>query len=147
MTREQVETAFALMFKPLTDKGLVKTVSRRFRFWDQVPAGDKPCMFITKFEEENKVPTNATPNIQSFLMAIWIYTDAGQDQSVIPMTAINTILDNVTSMFKGSPVFGNVTLNGLVSDVRVNGNIKISDGSVDGNGVAFVPVKILLPSL
>lgn len=146
MTREQLDVAFESLFDPLLNSGALKTVSRRFRFWDQVTSADKPCMFITKFNEQNNAGNISTPTIITANYGLWIYTDAGQDQNSIPMTTLNNLLDSVSSAFVGSPIFGNVTLGGIAIDVRISGEIKITDGSIDGNGVAFVPVKILIPS-
>lgn len=144
-TRNEIMDLFEALFTPLTRDGTLKRIDRRFYLASKVPAADKPCLLITEHEEEFQNDNISDPGIITIDGALWIYTDAAQDQAIVPIKILNDLIDAVTNKIKPNPISGRVTLGNVVTDVRINGRVLKSAGDLDGNGVAMIPVQILLP--
>ena len=138
-SREQIMTAlFALVS---SSPGLV-TSFRRLRLWSDVPSGEKPALFM--YERAEKISNgNADLPITELNVDLFIYIDAGKDQSIAPITVLNPLVDAVVNALKPGPAFRSQTLGGLVSRCYIDGQIMKEPGDLDGDGIAIIPVKIL----
>jgi hypothetical protein len=121
--------------------------SRKFKTWDDVPHAARPAMFLVKTGEERThndfegLPPSITMDVTMF-----IYTWAPQSVAV-PDTQLQDILDSVDKALAPSPLMGSKqTLGGLVSHCWIEGRTLTIPGDLDGDGIAVIPLKILIPS-
>lgn len=139
-TREQVFTA---LFNLVSTSASFATASRRLKLWTDLGSGDKPAIFVAE-RGDNYVRHggDAMPAIVTYEADIFIYTDAGKDQGIVPATALNNLLDAVDAALAPNWT-GRQTLGGLVSHCWIEGKIMKDPGDLDGDGLAIIPVKIL----
>lgn len=138
-SREQIMQA---LFALVTASPAFVTKSRRLRLWGEVPSGEKPAIFM--YERDDNY-TNGKNYLQIVEMNVdlYIYIDAGKDQSIAPITALNPLVDAVDAALAPSRATGRQTLSGLVSNCYIDGKVMKDPGDLDGDGIAVIPVKIL----
>lgn len=125
------------------------TVSRRFRMWTDVPQDQRPALFIQqkKNSYSRAAQGESAPQKVTLNAILWIYTyhNVG-DQAVVPATDMNNLLDAIDRALQGSAMTGLQTLGGLVSHCWIEDDVDFDAGDIDGDGVATIPVKILVPT-
>lgn len=154
LTREAILTALYGLITPLvvannaspTTGQPFRYSSRRMQLWSDVPAANKPAIFLSEGPENDEREELSEPNQQRLSAFIWIYTDVGKDESIVPATVMNNLIDTVRTAIKPSPLTGVQTLGNLVIDVSVIGKTLKDPGDLDGNGVARIPLRIIVPS-
>jgi len=142
-TREQVATA---LFALLLTSGNYVTSSRRLQTIDQVGPLDKPALFMVEHKEQHAKGKNITPAIRTMDVDVFIFISVGQDPNVVPMTALNNLIDAIDPVSGGVLApgpNGQQTLGGLVTNCYIDGDVVKVPGDFDGNGVAVVPIKVL----
>lgn len=142
MNRELVLLA---LFNLLSNAASFATVSRRLRLWSSVAPADKPALIMVDKTDVYQRASEAVPEAITMQIDVYIYTDAGSDQSGIPSTALNTLLDAVDTALLPDRLTGKQTLGGLVSHCWIEGRVMKDAGDIDGNGVAVIPIRILIP--
>lgn len=126
---------------PLTTGFL--TFSRRLKPWGGVTA--QPALFLRDPEEELEYP-NTVMQIQTIRAEVWIYSQAGQNPDIAPITGLNNLLDAAqAAMAPDNPMTNQFTLGGLVSWCRMVGKIDKSPGDLDGQAIAVADVEIIVP--
>ena len=106
----------------------------------------KPAMFLVQEGSEYTFQSETTPAKVALHCKVFIYTAAGKDPNSIPATQMNNILDAIDSVLAPSDlVVGRQTLGGLVSHCRIEGMNLEEDGSLDGDGLAVLNIKLFLP--
>ncbi len=141
-SREAIYTA---LFNRLSAAAAFKTKSRRVKLWSDVNAADKPALFLAQRGESYKQGNEATPQRVTLKADVIIYTNVGKDPNVIPSTSLNDLVDAVDAALAGDVVTGRQTLGGLVSHCWIEGDILLEPGDLDGDGLAVIPVRILIP--
>jgi hypothetical protein len=119
------------------------TVSRRVRHWADVQKTDRPALFMTCHQE---VPTYRNENktaYQKLFVKLFVYIDSS-DKSSVPDTDLSVILDAIDSVISPPVYSPTLSLGGLVSHCRVDGQIMRDPGDLDGDGILIVPVAITL---
>lgn len=147
VTREQVMQALLDLFTPLTD---FKIVSRRLQHWSDVNGADQPALYIYEKPETHKRADQVTPAIRMLTADIFIYINVGNDPSAVPATQLNNLIDLIDPnsggvLFPDVQIQNRQTLGGLVYDCWIEGDILKVPGDLDGQGIAVIPVKILIP--
>jgi hypothetical protein len=142
MNRESILNA---LFARVSGAAAFATASRRLKLWSSVAPSDKPAIFVAERGDIYARASEATPETVTMQIELYIYSDAGHDQSVVPAGALNALLDAVDTALKPDALSGKQTLGGLVSHCWIEGKILKDAGDLDGSGVAVVPVKILVP--
>lgn len=119
--------------------GFVYT-SRRVKTADQLE-GLQPALMQSKFRETVDQAYGVSAK-RIFDVEWFIYFYQGDDDAI---TEIETdqILDAVDALFE--PLFGPVTLGGLVERVFVQGETMILGGNITGQVMIVVPLKIICP--
>lgn len=142
VTREQIMTAFgSLVF----NAGPFKTTGRRVQMWNQVSS--QPAAFVRnigdKYERHGALPPKIT-----MMVEIWLYDNsAGVDPNAAPGAALNALVDAVeAALAPDSKVSNELTLGGLVTRCRIEGECIFDPGDLDGQAKAVIPVHILVPS-
>jgi|ERR1039458_6156422 hypothetical protein len=138
-SREAIMTA---LFALVSGSASFVTASRRLQLWDTVPSASKPAIFMYERGDEYKGAERYLPPTVTMNVDLFIYIDAGKDQSIAPITVLNPLVDAVDTALKPGNN-GRQTLGGLVSHCYIDGKIMKDPGDIDGDGVAVIPVKIL----
>jgi hypothetical protein len=118
-------------------------VSRRLKLWSDVPKSQRPALFVTEHREQPNYQSEALPTKTTLSVDLFIYIDAS-DRNTIPAAALNTMMDALEAALKPQPSDNNrQTLGGLVSHCRIDGAVLKDPGDLDGDGLLWVPLKIL----
>jgi len=142
MNREAIITALFIL---VSASAPFATASRRLRLWSSVPSSEKPALFLAERGDTYARASEAVPEAVTMQLEIYIYTEAGKDESVVPASALNPLIDAVDAALAPSHLTGLQTLGGLVSHCWIEGKLMKDAGDLDGDGVAVIPVKILVP--
>lgn len=141
-----LETTISNAIGPSPGDGTLKTISRIWKIFADVDKLEQPAMFLQE-TPELFVNEKNTPRIQTLSVDLIIYTSRGYDDSVVPTTELNNVLDKVQDALKPSPVtFVQDLGRPEVSDVRINGSIEKYPGTEGGGNqaIAVVPIDIIL---
>ena len=141
MNRENIITA---LFNLVSASATFATASRRLQLWSSVPSSEKPAVFVVERGDTYRRASEAVPEAVTLEVDIYIYTDAGKDQSLVPASILNLLIDAVDTALAPNTLTGLQTLGGLVSHCWIEGKIMKDPGDLDGDGVAVIPVKILV---
>jgi hypothetical protein len=147
-TRNQATTA---LFELLVSSYAYEVSSRRFRFWDEVSADQKPALFLQDYAEEHTRNRALVPAQRTIMCACVIYIAKGMDQSSVPIDLLNDLIDAIDPVSGGvlkpdNIPAGRQTLGGLVYDCYIEGSVKKIPGDLDGQGMAEIPIKIIFNS-
>ena len=142
MNREDI---FEALFDLVANAAEFKTKKRRLKLWTEVNGSQRPALFVAQRGETYIRNSEAVPQKVVLKAEIYIYTDAGKDPNVIPATDLNKLVDAVDAALAPSPVTGRQTLGGLVSHCWIEGDVMTDPGDLDGDGMAIIPVRILVP--
>lgn len=119
------------------------TTGRRVQMWSQVAA--QPALFLRDSDEDMEY-LNGILQKQTINAEVWIYSKAGADPDIAPVTALNNLLDAVQSVFEPDDfISGRFTLGGLVEWCRLSGSIMKEPGDLDGQAIAIADVEIIVP--
>ena len=144
-TREAIYSALFNLSAGVTRNAGVSSFayrSRRVRTFSQIPEWPALCQAE---HDENVNARTSLPSIKT-LGAVWlIYHNVGKDETVIPATESNSILDALDTMFPddtSDPRYDRQTLGGLVHKVAISGRVIKEHGDLDGQALLIVPLKI-----
>lgn len=124
-----------------------RTKSRRVALWGDPEAAKplRPYIAMGVREETFVGGQDGPPAVRTYNVHFYIYTDATNVAD--PSSLLNGLLDAVQEALR-APLFpapGRQTLGGLVHNCWINGEIFKDPGDLDNDGMAIVPVKILVP--
>lgn len=121
------------------------TPTRRVKLWTDVPPEERPSMHQFEGHDEQWNWSN-TANPTVFLEAsIFVYTYA--PSGVIGAITLNQVLNAITNRLLPSGrdlTTGRQTLGGLVQWARIQGSVTRVPGDIDDDGMAIVPIRILV---
>lgn len=150
MQREAIYAALFAKLSALTAGGSPTfiTAERRLRHWNDVPAEECPYLGMTQgpqaIQQQKGLPPKWTLGAKLY---IYVKTNAQSDPTVVPATLLNPILDAVEAALAADDGANNaLTLGGLVSSVRISGQIDTSEGFLGDTEVAEIPIEIVVPS-
>ncbi len=130
---------------PINDRTSWALLSRRLKLWSDVASADQPALFVTEHGENLAYAAESLPGKTTLNVDLFVYISAGKDPDSVPARDLNVALDAIAACLAPDPVLGSQTLGGLVAHCRIEGRIVKDPGDLDGQGLAFVPVKILAP--
>jgi hypothetical protein len=144
MTREPIyEALFAL----LANLGGFVTASRRLRHWSDVGAIEQPALFLAQKSETAERP-RGLPTKWTCDVDVYLYCRA-PDETTAPTTVLNPLLDAIEAALlplAGDDVATNAqTLGGLAYHAWINGEIETDEGTLGGQSVAIVPIRVTVP--
>lgn len=147
VTREAVMAAFAALLQgvvfaqPVGGQTAFALVSRRLKLWPDVAKSQRPALFIAEHREQQAYQNEALPPKTTLSVDLFVYIDSS-DPNTVPAIALNVVLDAIETALK--PANGaRQTLGGLVSHCRIDGAVLKDPGDLDGDGLLWVPLKIL----
>src|SRR5579862_8742709 len=127
------------LFALVSGSASFNLASRRLKLWNEVAATDKPAIFMYERDDEYKGAERYVPPTVTMNVDLFIYIEAGKDQSVAPITVLNPLIDAVDAALAPSRTTGRQTLGGLVSHCYIDGKIMKDPGDLDGDGIAVIP--------
>jgi hypothetical protein len=148
-TREEV---FLALFAKLNTATLADGVtpafvfsSRKLVLWADCPMEKRPAMYLTERETNYRSgPTGLS--IRTLTALVFIYTNAKQaDDSNSGSKILNPLVDAVQEVMKPNTYDGRLDLGGLVHTAYIDGDLFFDPGDIDGDGMAIIPIKILMP--
>lgn len=129
---------------PINGHTSFATVSRRLKLWSDVPKSQRPALFVAEHREQPIYQSEALPIKTTMNVDLFVYIDSS-DQNTIPAVALNIMLDAIDAALKPAPADTNrQTLGGLVSHCRIDGQVLKDPGDLDGDGLLWVPLKLLV---
>lgn len=141
MNRKQIAQA---LFDLLKTASVFKSSSRRMKLWADVPASERPALYMHESAETYDNAEDFNPGSRTMRFKAFVYTNAS-DSPAAPVDQLNDILEAFETALAPNPLTGLQTLGGVVTHARINGEILKDAGDLDGDGVLVVPFEILLP--
>jgi len=148
VTRESILSAVftrlsgATFARPVTGKTGFAISSRRLKLWSDVAKTDRPSMFMTCHHEVSSYKSENTPAVLQFQLRIFIYLDSS-DTSIAPDSDISVILDAIDAALNPGPAEQRLTLAGVVSHCRIDGDVLRDPGDLDNDGLIIIPISIV----
>jgi hypothetical protein len=141
------EAAFSALFAAVSAAYPWGLAARRLRLWGEVPAALRPALFqLESGPETYQWPTPAAPK-RTLEAKLFLYFDA-RDPAAPGASAINAALDALDSALAPSGAdlaLGRQTLGGAVHDCKISGVPVRDPGDLDGDAIAVVAVRVVLP--
>ncbi len=141
------EAAFSALFAAVSAAYPWGLASRRMKLWSEIPAAMRPALFqLESGAEAYQWASPATPK-RTLEAKLFLYFDA-RDPSTPGASAINAALDALDAALAPSGAdsgLGRQTLGGAVHDCKIAGVPVRDPGDLDGDGLAVVSVKLVLP--
>jgi hypothetical protein len=133
------------LFALLQASATFPTAGRRLVFWNKV--AEQPALFLRNVGEEwIRGPTRLPPKLL-IDCEIWLYCNSGSNPDQAPAVGMNGLIDAVTAAIAPCQGQEAQTLGGLVTHCWIEGKTDIHPGDLDGQAIAVIPVKILVPNL
>lgn len=139
------ETIMEALLAQVTSGGAFITTGRRLLHWTKVAA--QPALFLRHVTDEYPPRPTGIPAKVVMECEVWIYSQGGADPDVAPDVAMNDLLDALEQSLSPPPAFRTQTLGGLVRHAWIEGKIEVHPGDLDGQAIAVVPIRILVPSI
>ena len=141
------EAAFSALFAAVSAACPWGVASRRLKLWSEVPAALRPALFqLEAGPETYQWPTPAAPK-RTLEAKLFLYFDA-RDPATPGASAINAALDALDAALAPAGAdlaLGRQTLGGAVHDCKINGVPVRDPGDLDGDAIAVVAVRLVLP--
>jgi hypothetical protein len=134
--REAIHSALASLLEAVPG---VKTFSRKLRHWSDVPASEQPALFMAAQNQAVIVDGLGIPPKRNLPVRLYLYS-----QSHDPALQ-NELLDALEKALEPAPNEIALTLGGLVSHCRIEGEIELDEGLLGEQAVAIIPISILVP--
>ena len=141
------EAAFSALFETLANAYAWGVASRRLRLWSDVPAAMRPALFQLEAGPETYQWTALATPRRTVEAKLFLYFDA-RDPLTPGASGINAALDAIDAAPAPQGVdlaAGRQTLGGAVYDCKVAGVPVRDTGDMDGDGLAVVGVRLVLP--
>jgi len=129
------------LFAKLSAIAGLNTTSRVLRPFSTVPASEQPALFLAP-RSQTAQRTRGLPTRWVIDVSVYVYTNRGNDTSVVPDTAMNLILDAIEAALEPVPGVEVQTLGGLCNQVLIEGVVETDEGALGEQAVAIVPVRI-----
>jgi hypothetical protein len=133
------------LFMRLTSAGNFATIGERLVYWTEV--AEQPALFVRYTGDEYAPRLTRMPAKVVVECEVWLYTKAGENPAVPPAIALAGLVDMVEQLLAPGPNAEAQTLGGQVTHCWIEGRTDIHPGDLDGQAIAVIPVKILVPSI
>jgi hypothetical protein len=124
---------------------LYNYASRRVQMFDQIPQDRRPALIQVEDGESYAQDFTGKPPRVTLRVKLIIYTWA-KGLQVPGITLLNPRIDAIERALAPPPLTFKQTLGGLVDHAWIEGEIIKVSGDLDGDGVAVVPINILVPA-
>lgn len=141
------EAAFSALFAAVSGAYAWGLASRRLRLWSEIPAAMRPALFQLEAGPEDYQWTSAATPRRAIEAKLFLYFDS-RDPLTPGASAINAALDAIDAALAPAAADlarGRQTLGGEVYDCKITGVPVRDTGDIDGDGLAVVSVRLILP--
>jgi len=139
------EAIYAALFAVVSQAAPFVTVSRRLKMWGDVPQEMQPALYMTQ-KPESVTQQRGLPAKHTLSADIFIYAKTGEDETQVPATILNPLVDAVESALAPDPTLGYFPLvvsGQTISHCWIDGQIDNDEGVLVSQAVAIIPVRIL----
>jgi len=136
------EPIYAATFDLACQAGTFLTMSRKLQHWSDVPANQRPALFMAQSNSVALAPT-ALGQPTRWMLPVKLYIYLSTKGADSPGEVANPIMDALDAIFAPHPAKGIQTLGGLVQWARIEGTIETAEGTLGDDEVIIVPVNIL----
>lgn len=141
--REQIAVA---LFDLLKERGAWKYAGRRLRMWTDMPPEHFPALFLTEWTEQRSYQGEGLPPGDIINYQVFVYCQTRDvAEGYVPTTQLNDLLEELDLALAPNVMTGRCDLGGLVSHAWIEGETLKFPGDLDGEGIAIIPVKVLVP--
>jgi hypothetical protein len=141
------EAAFSALFDTVAAAYPWGLASRRLRLWSDVPASMRPAFFQLEAGSEPHQWTQLAAPRRTLEAKLFLYFDS-RDPLIPGASALNGALDAIDAALVpqgADAAAGRQTLGGAVYDCKI-ASVPVRDtGDIDGDGLAMVSVRLVLP--
>ena len=141
------EAAFSALFAAVSTAYPWGLSSRRMRLWSETPSALRPALFQLEAGPASYLWTSAALPRRTLEAKLFLYFDS-RNPSIPGASAINAALDAIDAALTPAgrdAASGRQTLSGAVYDCKIN-SVPVRDcGDLDGDGLAVVSVRLVLP--
>lgn len=138
MTREPI---IAALFAKLSSLSGFNTTLRTFLHYSDVAPADQPALILVQRRESvSGVP--GLNRVHEMSCDALIYANTRGDNSIVPASIINGLVDAVEQALAPDPISNKQTLGGLVQHAWIEGEIETDEGLLQQQGYALVPIRI-----
>ena len=141
------EAAFSALFATVASAYPWGLASRRMKLWIEVPAALRPAFFQLEGGPETYQWTSPARARRTLEAKLFLYFDA-HDPTTPGASAINAALDAIDLALAPASAdasVGRQTLGGAVHDCKIIGVPVRDTGDLDGDGLAVISVRLVLP--
>lgn len=122
-----------------------KTISRHLVLWDKCPKEQRPAMYVSQIRPQiYEANRDGVPPRRTLKVSVVVYTNCPANE-VNADNGLNDILDAFDAALAPNPMTSVQTLGNLVTNCKINGEVFMDPGYLDGDGLLIVPIDILLP--
>lgn len=123
-----------------------RATGRRVPFINQAKVF--PGLFVRSTDDMYPArPARGMPARVTMDAEIWIYADAGTDESGVPGERLDPLVEAIEATLKPPPGLEAVTLGGLVHHCWIEGMVERDPGDLTGKAIAIIDVRMLVPAL
>jgi hypothetical protein len=141
------EAAFSALFETVGGAYPWGLASRRLRLWSEVPAPMRPAFFQLESGPESYQWSQLAAPRRTLEAKLFLYFDS-RDPLTPGASAVNEALDAIDAALASQgadAAVGRQTLGGAVYDCKIAGVPVRDTGDIDGDGLAVVSVRLVLP--
>jgi len=140
--REQIMAALLAKLQGAYAWGVV---GRRNRAPSAIAAVGKPALILLKHHQHYSARALNMPSVRTLHVMALVYIDVGADETAIPDSVLNPIMDAMDAALAPDTPQGFCTLGGLVQSAKITGEVTEAPGDVTGKGLAIIPIDIVIP--
>ena len=135
------EAVYSSLFGLVSSSDLFVTATRRIKEYADVDQATQPAILQLELGEKWAEP-GTPPQAVTLRARIYIYCESNDPTQPVS-TQINAALDAVADALAPDDVDERQTLNGLVYNTAITGEVTIAEG-LSGQSEAIVPIEIML---
>ena len=134
------EAIFAALFARWSTPSGFVTTSRELKHWNDVRPEQQPAGYQLEGSQTAQ-SAYRKPTIWTLRGEIYVYVHKDNTTGDV-VALLNDRVDAVVAALAPSPATNDQTLGGLVTDCRIDGDIETSEGRLDKQAVAIIPLII-----
>ena len=128
-----------------------QTTGRRLQFWSNVK--EQPALFLVDSDEEWHEHPPTKPAIVTLETEVWLYSSAGENPDIVPAIALNEMIEAIDAQLLPSTVTASGQIRFTIPQtlgvlgviwLGIEGRIQKTPGHIGGQGIAVIPVKIVI---
>jgi len=138
MNREAIFSALAKRIEAIPG---IETFSRQLKHWSDVPISSQPALYMAQGNQTVSLEGRGMPPKRSLPVKLYLYSQ--NDDPALQ----NDLLDAIENALEPDRNHGEttLTLGGLASHCRIEGEIETDEGLLGSQAVAIIPVSIFVP--